>query len=136
MPERYAGKARGATVSGNVSRCLAECRETKANDACRFRQHVRARSLRKGVGCGVVREGRDVSRSPMAFNCARARYRIRRGEPQTFRELRLMRAGARDRWLSTALLSEHAAFFSAQVQYHQALRRGEAVTLSTFVGLG
>ncbi len=83
-----------------------------------------------------MREGCDVSRSHMAYNCARARYRVRRGEPQTIRELRLMRAGARDRWLSTALLSEHAAFFLAQLQWHNVRRGGAEVTLSTHVGIG
>ena len=81
-------------------------------------------------------EGCDVSRPSMAYNCARARYRVRRGEPQTIRELRLMRAGARDRWLSTALLSEHAAFFLAQLQWHNVRRGGAEVTLSTHVGIG
>jgi hypothetical protein len=47
-----------------------------------------------------------------------------------------MRAGARDRWLSTALLSEHAAFFLAQLQWHNARRGGAEVTLSTHVGIG
>lgn len=71
-----------------------------------------------------------------AFNTARARYRVRRGSPQTFRELRLMRAGARDRWLSTALLSPEASLFLAQVVWHRATRTGAPLAFTTQVGFG
>jgi hypothetical protein len=68
------------------------------------------------------------------LNTARERYLIRRRGPQTIRDLRLMRAGARDRFLATELLPEHSALFLSQVVWHHRRIRGLEATISLHVG--
>lgn len=64
------------------------------------------------------------------LNCARTRYRIRRGTPQNEVDLAHMAARDRERWLATELLAPHAAYFLARHQWRKMRARGADLMLA------